>query len=122
MGIDGNVERPSQAVAFGAIDKATPSPSEVVPDRTSLKEERDFQKEVHVEVHRIVIYGLRFGAVILAILLVVRFWHLAAPVGGRWLTDSEIQSMDKMLFSSAFGGFVFAYLRDALLNGSSRRR
>ncbi|SDR06698.1 hypothetical protein SAMN05216569_2910 [Pseudoxanthomonas sp. CF125] len=48
--------------------------------------------------------------------MVVRFWHLAAPDTWRWLSDSEVQSMDKMLFSSAFGGFVFSYLRDAVAN------
>ena len=32
----------------------------------------------------------------------------------RWLTDPEIQSMDKMLFSSAFGGLVLGYLKELM--------
>lgn len=100
---------------FGAIDESTPAV--VTPDAKSIKEERDFEKAVRSEIQRLVIYALRLGAIILGGLLLVRFWHLGSPTGWRWLTDMEVQSIDKMLFSSAFGGFVFSYLKDSIFKG-----
>lgn len=88
--------------------------SVIKPDQNSLEEEQAFEREVRSEIKRLVIYALRLGAVVLGVMLVVRFWHLAAPSSWRWLSDPEVQSMDKMLFSSAFGGFVFSYLKDSV--------
>jgi hypothetical protein len=75
--------------------------------------------KVKKEVHSLTIQALRFGAILLAALVIVRFWHMAGPpeiLGQttRWLTENELQSMDNMLFSSAFGGLVLGYLRETL--------
>jgi len=102
------------AARFVAIDAATSDPNLPVDD-LGRAEAHKFESAMRSEIHRLVIWALRFGAGILGILLVVRFWHLAAPVAWRWLSDTEVQSMDKMLFSSAFGGFVFSYLRDSVM-------
>ncbi|MHC9012608.1 hypothetical protein ACYX79_13405 [Stenotrophomonas rhizophila] len=102
----------AQRFDFRAIDLATAKP--VAPDAVSFKEEDQFKKAIRSEMQRLVVRALRLGAIILGTLLVVRFWHLAAPSGLRWLTDVELQAMDKMLFSSAFGGFVLTYLKDAM--------
>lgn len=111
----GELNPPGQIPArFDAIDAAAHQPLPV--DELGKREQRKFESEMRSEIHRLVIYSLRFGALILGSLMVVRFWHLAAPDTLRWLSDSEVQSMDKMLFSSAFGGFVFSYLRDAVAN------
>lgn len=80
--------------------------------------------KVKKEVHTLTIRALRFGAMLLAALVVVRFWHLAGPpaVLGqtlRWLSEDELQSMDNMLFSSAFGGLILAYLRETLRPANS---
>lgn len=98
---------------FGAIDTATANAVSV--DSTSLKEEEQlFKKVIRSEMQRLVIYALRAGAAILFVMLFVRFWHLASPTSWRWLSDVEIQAIDKMLFSSAFGGFVLTYLKDTM--------
>lgn len=100
---------------FSAIG-ANPPP--VVPDSQATKEQEMLEgatpKHVRREVHRIVIYALRVGAVLLGILLTIRFWHLAGPSMCRWLSDTDIQSIDKMLFSSAFGGAVISYIQSIL--------
>lgn len=64
--------------------------------------------------HRLVVRSLRFGAYILATLLVARFWHLVGPRWAGWQLDVDLQAVDKMLFSSAFGGFVLSYLKDTI--------
>ena len=98
---------------FSAIDQATNK--HVVYDESAVKEqEMLFKIAVRSEMQRLVVRGLRLGAYILAALLVVRFWHLIGPSWGRWLSEGDLQAMDKMLFSSAFGGFVLSYLKDTI--------
>jgi hypothetical protein len=88
-------------------------------DRSDMerKEEQaleDASNRVRKEVHKIALYVLRFGAGILLTILVVRVWHLIGPSWWRWLSDLDIQNIDKMLFSSAFGGIVFGYLKEIM--------
>lgn len=101
---------------FSAID---PSAGETSPETLKLakKEESalaDGPQKVRNEVHAIAVRALRFGATVLAAIVVVRVWHLAGPESCRWLGDNELQSIDKMLFSSAFGGLVFGYLKEIM--------
>jgi len=92
------------------------------PDRQAKKEQaslEDHREEARKEVYRLTVRALRFAAALLAILVAVRLWHLAGPytVFGlevRWLTDEDIQSMDKMLFSSALGGLVLGHLKEIM--------
>lgn len=98
---------------FSAIDQATNK--HVVYDESAVKEqEMLFKIAVRSEMQRLVVGALRLGAYILAALLVVRFWHLVGPSWARWLSEGDLQAMDKMLFSSAFGGFVLSYLKDTI--------
>ena len=68
------------------------------------------QKEVHV----IAMWALRIGALMLALLIGVRLFHMAAPHCWRWLNPDDLQSMDKILFSSALGGVVLGYLKEIM--------
>ncbi|MEN5032097.1 hypothetical protein [Pseudomonas sp. Ps21-P2] len=107
---------------FAAIGSASlPKPSAADLERAHKEESvlEDPKKKVQKEVHAIAIYALRFGAGLFAALILIRFWHLAGPhtiLGHcvRWLDEAEIQSMDKMLFSSAFGGLVLGYLKELM--------
>ncbi|KTC53798.1 hypothetical protein AO269_08385 [Pseudomonas putida] len=107
---------------FAAIGSAANSPSSSASLEQAKEEQKvleDPKEKVQKEVHSLAIWALRFGALLFAVLVVVRFWHLAGPhtlLGHcvRWLNDSELQSMDKMLFSSAFGGLVLGYLKEVM--------
>ncbi len=111
-----------QGDPFAAIGSA--APIEPTPESLKLAEKEknvleDPKEKVQKEVHSLAIFALRFGAILFAALILIRFWHLAGPHSMfghcvRWLTDSEIQSMDKMLFSSAFGGLVLGYLKETM--------
>lgn len=86
-------------------------------DKKALKEQEVLEngrQQVQTEVHRLVRYSLRFGGALIAALICVRFWHLGAPESWRWLTDGDVQGIDKMLFSSAFGGAVISYLKEVI--------
>jgi hypothetical protein len=51
---------------------------------------------------------------IIAISIVsVRLLHLALPAGRQWLTADQIQSIDKLFFSGAVGGFLVSYFKRA---------
>lgn len=85
------------------------------------KEEEDLEGPARVrkEVHAIAVRAVRLGAWILVAVIVVRVWHLiglyeVCGIKMRWLTNDDLQSIDKMLFSSAFGGLVLSYLRSVM--------
>ncbi|WP_296249933.1 hypothetical protein [Pseudomonas sp. UBA4194] len=74
---------------------------------------------VQGELHVIARHALRYGAFLIAVMVTIRFWHVAGPYSFfgwevRWLSDVDLQSMDKMLFSSAFGGLVLGYLKEIM--------
>lgn len=112
------VDRDDGLHAIGSAEVCLPAQSlnRAHKEETALE---DPVVRIKKEVHVLTIHALRFGATLLAALVVVRFWHMAGPPEAlgqplRWLTEGELQSMDNMLFSSAFGGLVLGYLRETL--------
>ncbi len=108
---------PFAAIGLAGPHNATPQDLKKAEKEKSVLE--DPKVKVQKEVHSLAIFALRFGAILFAVLIIIRFWHLAGPnaIFGesvRWLTDTELQSMDKMLFSSAFGGLVLGYLKEIM--------
>lgn len=106
---------------FAAIGSAAPisSPEDLKQAELEKKVLEDPKQRVQKEVHSLAIIALRFGAALFAVLILVRFWHLAGPTYMfgycvRWLSDLDVQSMDKILFSSAFGGLVLSYLKEIM--------
>lgn len=85
--------------------------------RQAEKEEdilEDGKKAVQKEVHKIVVWALRGGAIALGLLVLIRLWHMGSPLGWRWLSPENVQEIDKMLFSSAFGGVILSYLKQIM--------
>lgn len=107
-------------VSFDAIQPPRPpSPSDLEQAKKEEQALVDGRVGVQTELHAIAKRYLRYGAFLIAALVTVRFWHVAGPhtIFGwstRWLTEAELQSMDKMLFSSAFGGLVLGYLKEIM--------
>lgn len=71
----------------------------------------DFRKEVHKTARRL----LKVGSACLGAIILVRIWHLIGPLRCRWLEEVDIASIDKMLFSSAFGGAALNYVKEMML-------
>lgn len=114
------------AADFSAIS-ATPPPSRpgffnsLVSPRAEKEQQalEDPKKSAHDEVYRLTIRALRFGAWVLGLLVLVRLWHLAGPyelweTKVRWLTEADINAIDKMLFSGALGGLVLGHLKEIM--------
>ncbi|MFE1574148.1 hypothetical protein ACFIQG_20415 [Comamonas odontotermitis] len=109
----------SQPPDFGAIGNGqTPSASAT---RLAEAEAKNLMgpKKVRTTIHTLTIIVLWFGAAILLCIFAVRAWHLIGPMSWRWLPAEELQSIDKMLFSSAFGGIVIKYIGDILFDKKS---
>jgi hypothetical protein len=107
---------------FGAIFTDARATQDTKPDPRARKEEQELvaaRNGVRKEIHSLVLWALRLGGFLLAALITIRFWHLGAPESLRWLSDTDTQSIDKMLFSSAFGGLVLNYLRSVIEPGSN---
>lgn len=93
-------------------------------ESSAKKEEKDWDKldprrGAHNEVYRLTIKALRFGAILLGAMAVVRLWHLLGPyeigsVKVRWLTTEDVNAIDKMLFSGALGGLVLGHLKEIM--------
>lgn len=112
--------------SFNAIVQAAQS----VPSSKALKsaeeEQTALEGEIRNEANRLLLKGLRWGTYILFAVIAIRVWHLVGfnQIGEfklKWLSTEDVQSIDKMLFSSAFGGAVISYLKDKILkpNGSN---
>ncbi len=101
---------------FSAIGAGIPSISTKEIKKGEKEEDvlEDSKKAVQKEVHTIVLWALRGGAIALGLIILVRLWHMGAPEAWRWLWPDNIQEIDKMLFSSAFGGVVLNYLKQVM--------
>lgn len=114
-------DEPDNGQDFSAIGSQAAPPTWL--ERKKAEKEQDAledpKKAAHDEVYRLTVRALRFGAWMLAALVAIRLWHLAGPYSMfgfelRWLTEADIQSMDKMLFSSALGGLVLGHLKEIM--------
>jgi cobalamin biosynthesis protein CobD/CbiB len=60
-------------------------------------------------------YGILALIVCVSLVAIVaiccRLVHLILPDHIQWLTEMQVQSIDKLFFSSAIGGFVVNYLK-----------
>lgn len=81
----------------------------------------DGEKKVRKEVHAIAVQALRFGALVIGVIVLVRVWHIISPTDLRWLSELDTQSIDKMLFSSAFGGLVLGYLKETMRQPTQKK-
>ncbi|MCL8306361.1 hypothetical protein [Pseudomonas putida] len=85
----------------------------------AVKEEKNWdelegRRGAHKEIYRITMWALRFGAVILGAMVIVRLWHLLGPYDSRWLEVEDVNAIDKMLFSGALGGLVLGHLKEIM--------
>ena len=59
--------------------------------------------------HWIVVLGMYVVGIIVVCLIIVRAWHLATPPDLQWLTDSQLHSIDAVLFSSIIFSLASRY-------------
>lgn len=98
--------------------------SEVVTrnDESAKEEEEDlFQKNVKKRadskkrhMHNVFVVFIWIGLFVAVAVLFVRIYHLIMPIDSFWLSDDQIQQMDKVLFSGFIGGFLGKYVGEVL--------
>lgn len=105
-------------------DIVAPEPR-LLDSSTSQQEQNSLEgrkKNIQLDFLSIFKWFLRVGALMLIALIAVRFAHLVIPHTWRWLCPDDINKIDSMLFSSAFGGAILAYLRDFVFDKQNGNR
>lgn len=77
--------------------------------------ERFRQEQIKDLTHKLlkfIIWGL---FIIVAALFVIRVYHMGVGSGGKWLDKSQLNEIDKFLYSGAFGGLLGRHA-DKILN------
>lgn len=98
-------------------------PPNIKADHASKKEGKDYaaRKNARADAmdnvrHWVLVSAIWAAFVLFAAVLVIRVLHLVLPDHCRWLTDADIQGVDKIIFSGAIGGAVGSYLDKAVRN------
>ena len=81
------------------------------PEPLAAKEDRERFREEQIKdlTHKLLkcaIWGL---FMIVTALFVIRVYHMGVGSGGKWLNESQLNSIDKFLYSGAFGGLLGKY-------------
>jgi hypothetical protein len=71
----------------------------------------DFQRGVSYKkhFHRVVTAGIYVLGAIILCFIIIRAWHLVSPECSRWLTDSQLHTIDTVLFSSIIFSLASRY-------------
>lgn len=95
----------------------------LAPSPKSKKEDDDLfkahQKAKRKLIHRIFLIGVSIAAASIGLMFIVRIIHFIAPENTwlYWLSDEQIQSIDRFLFSGAIGAIVGKYF-DEIFNSN----
>ncbi len=73
--------------------------------------ERDEGKKTAI--HRVFIITIYGIAIAFGIVFLIRVAHFVMPHCWRWLSDHDIQGIDKLIFSGALGGLVGRFIKDS---------
>jgi len=57
------------------------------------------------------IFFIITAAVVATVGIAIRLLHLILPESNKWLTDEQIQGIDKLFFSGAIGGLLTSYFK-----------
>ncbi len=88
---------------------------EVIPDKLKLATEEkalfniNSEKNKDSHTHKLTILSIWVLGISGLILLLIRVFHFLTPQSWQWLTDIQIQTLDKMLFSGTIGSILGKY-------------
>ena len=94
-------------------------------DKIGKSEEKKFSRqeerteELTEEFHRIFLRGLKYASYIIFVIFSVRVLHVIGPSWLTWLSESQINTIDHMLFSGTLGGLISHYLGSRIVNKPS---
>lgn len=113
-------------INLAGIGAGEPPPPQVHPDHTAKQEGKELfgdpkrHEELKQAIHEGVILVLQVAFIAMVVVLLIRVLHFVLPennasnAGGwrphGWLTDPQLASIDKFLFSGTLGALVSRYL------------
>jgi hypothetical protein len=119
---------------LGEVLSTLPDPLCLPEDSASKKEasktfgDAERNEEAKQRLHNILMVLLSVGAGCFCVVLIVRVLHFILPEYKTpvpwyylrcWLTDVQLQGIDKFFFSGALGAMVSGYLKDKLLRAKT---
>ncbi len=104
--IDTSLQRPEFTVDRNATTENNPDPYSA-----NMHKRND---QLKAAFHRVAIWGINIAFFIFVCVFLIRVLHLVLPGQGRlckWLTQEDIQGIDKLFFSGTIGGLIGRYLK-----------
>lgn len=89
-------------------------PSLPAEGRSAREELNKFYRheDLKKHLHKLIKIGIYTAFLAFVIVFVVRLTHLIIPICYHWLSEEQIQSIDKIFFSGALGGVIGGYLKN----------
>ena len=81
---------------------------------------RKREETLKVVLHWITMIALVIVFIVLVIVFLIRIGHFILPTDYKWLSDEQLQTIDKFLFSGALGGIVSKHAGKLFGTNSSR--
>ena len=104
-------------VDLSAIGADLPGSDEIKPDSQSGKETKelfgDERRDEHIKhtLHGVFIYLIRVVGFCFIAIFVVRALHYVIPARWCWLSETQLQGIDKSFFSAVLGGLISKYTK-----------
>jgi hypothetical protein len=85
-------------------------------DKKANREDKEFYRSENLKdlLHRILLIFIAVAFSCLIVVFIIRLFHLVAPLCWHWLSEDQVQGVDKIFFSGAIGGILGGYLKDKL--------
>lgn len=73
------------------------------------KHKRDEKTKDHLHYASVVFIWVAFLTFI--VVFFIRVLHFVLPESAQWMSDDQVQGIDKLIFSGAIGGFIGRYFK-----------
>ena len=99
---------------------------DIPPDSQATAEMREFEHRHQLQLkrhfHNLFVAGLYVAWVAAMIVLLIRAFVLVAPHSWCWMDDTQVQSLDKILFSGSVGGILGRYINQVIPSGPPKNK
>jgi hypothetical protein len=97
---------------------------DIAPDSQATAEMREFEHKHQLQLkrhfHKLFVAGLYVAWAAAMIVLLIRAFILVAPQSWCWMDSTQVQSLDKILFSGSVGGILGRYINQVIPPNSKK--
>lgn len=111
------MQPPNQPLSEDKLRFITEPPPVICNDKRARKElDAYFNEQLRKErlknvINWLFIFFIITAAVVATVGIAIRLLYLILPEINKWLTDEQIQGIDKLFFSGAIGGLLTSYFK-----------